>query len=111
VTGRLELALVGEVSAAPAGIATQIVADEPLAAAVSSHDPLAARASRGVSVAILTRAAAGLHAHELRALAITHPRLHGRLQLAWRSDAPTGPAARALVDHARAHLADEDTAG
>jgi len=41
--GRLDLALVGLAATPPAGIATQVVADEPLVAAVSHGDPLAAR--------------------------------------------------------------------
>jgi DNA-binding transcriptional LysR family regulator len=42
-TGKLDLALVGLVTAPPAGIATQVVVDEPLVAAVSHSDPLATR--------------------------------------------------------------------
>jgi len=41
--GRLDLALVGLATTLPPGIATQVVADEPLVAAVSHGDPLAAR--------------------------------------------------------------------
>ncbi len=41
--GRLDLALVGLAATPPADIATQVVADEPLVAAVSHNDPLAAR--------------------------------------------------------------------
>jgi DNA-binding transcriptional LysR family regulator len=42
-TGELDLALVGLATAPPAGIATQVVVDEPLVAAVSHSDPLATR--------------------------------------------------------------------
>ena len=42
-TGELDLALVGLASAPPTGIATQVVVDEQLVAAVSHSDPLATR--------------------------------------------------------------------
>ena len=42
-TGELDLAVVGLATAPPAGIATQVVVDEPLVAAVSHSDPLATR--------------------------------------------------------------------
>jgi DNA-binding transcriptional LysR family regulator len=41
-TGRLDMAVIGLATAAPPGIATQVVIDEALAAAVSATDPLAA---------------------------------------------------------------------
>ena len=42
-SGELDLALVGLATAPPPGIATQVVVDEPLVAAVSRSDPLATR--------------------------------------------------------------------
>jgi DNA-binding transcriptional LysR family regulator len=41
--GELDLALVGLATTPPAGISTQVIVDEPLVAAVSHSDPLAAR--------------------------------------------------------------------
>jgi DNA-binding transcriptional LysR family regulator len=41
--GELDLALVGLATTPPAGITTQVIVDEPLVAAVSHSDPLAAR--------------------------------------------------------------------
>jgi DNA-binding transcriptional LysR family regulator len=42
-TGEIDLALIGLSSTPPAGIATQVVTDQPLVAAVSHRDPLAQR--------------------------------------------------------------------
>ena len=157
--GRLDLALVGLATTLPPGIATQVVADEPLVAAVSHGDPLAARttitldalqqralislpcgtglrsclddacaaagvhphiafeasnpdvlvhlAAQGLGVAILPASIANAHPTELHAIAVTRPRLRGRLALAWRADGPINPAARALIGHARHMLADQ----
>ncbi len=157
--GRLDLALVGLATTLPPGIATQVVADEPLVAAVSHGDPLAARttitldalqqralislprgtglrsclddacaaagvhphiafeasnpdvlvhlAAQGLGVAILPASIANAHLTELHAIAVTRPRLRGRLALAWRADGPINPAARALIGHARHMLADQ----
>ncbi len=156
--GQLDMALVGLAAAPPAGIATQVVADEPLVAAVSHSDPLAARttisleaiqeralitlprgsglrsalddacttagfqpriafeasdpdvlvrlAGRGLGVAILPASVASARSKELHAIAITRPRLRGRIELAWRAEGPISPAARTLVNHARSMLAD-----
>jgi len=157
--GRLDLALVGLATTLPPGIATQVVADEPLVAAVSHGDPLAARttitldalqqralislprgtglrsclddacaaagvhphiafeasnpdvlvhlAAQGLGVAILPASIANAHLTELHAIAVTRPRLCGRLALAWRAGGPINPAARALIGHARHMLADQ----
>jgi DNA-binding transcriptional LysR family regulator len=43
--GRLDLALIGSAGPAPTGLQTAVVADEPLVAAVSTADPLTARAT------------------------------------------------------------------
>jgi DNA-binding transcriptional LysR family regulator len=64
-------------------------------------DVLARLARSGLGVAILPRSAADAYRPELETVDITHPRIRGRLVLAWRSDGPAGPAARAFLDHAR----------
>ncbi len=150
--GQLDLAFVGLGAATPPGIEIQLVADEPLVAAVSKDDVLAARktitleairdrallslprgtglrsclddacagsgfepritleasnlgilahlASRGLGVAILPESVAFANP-ELRAIAVTRPAMRGRLALAWRTDGPISPAARALIGRAR----------
>lgn len=70
----------------------------------SAPTMLAEIAGRGLGVAILPESVAGSRPTELHALAITHPRLRGRIELAWRAQAAVSPAARALRDHARAAL-------
>jgi DNA-binding transcriptional LysR family regulator len=45
VAGQLDMALIGSVSGRPPGVATQVVTDEPLVAAVSPGDALAGRTS------------------------------------------------------------------
>jgi DNA-binding transcriptional LysR family regulator len=141
---------------APAGVEGQIVAEEPLTAAVSADHPLAKRATvtldalrdqplismphgsgqrlvldkacaaagfrphvafeagdprllaelaaRGLGIAVITKAAAEARAGGLRPVEITRPRLQARLALAWRAHGATSPAARALIEHARAQL-------
>jgi DNA-binding transcriptional LysR family regulator len=59
-------------------------------------------AIRGLGVAMLPESVAQAHADVLRAVAITDPEPRGRLELAWRADGPTNPAARALISRARA---------
>lgn len=155
--GRLDVALIGLGRPVPRGIESQVVADEPLVAAVNHGDPLAVRttitlqalqklalislprgtglrsliddacatagfqphiafeasdpnvlaqlAARGMGVAILTESVADAHP-TLHAIAITRPRMRGRLEFAWRSEGPISPAARALISHARITLAD-----
>jgi DNA-binding transcriptional LysR family regulator len=65
---------------------------------------IAQLAIRGLGVAMLPESVAGAHTNELCAVAITDPVPRGRLELAWRADGPTSPAARALVSHARGKL-------
>jgi DNA-binding transcriptional LysR family regulator len=151
--GRVDLALISLWSAPQPGIATQVVIDQPIVAAVAPDDELAGRSSipladlRGRALIALPRgaglrhlveeacAAAGFRPHiafeasepyvlaelagrglgvallpesavrraELHMIAIT-PRLRGRIALAWRSEGPVSPAARALIDRARRHL-------
>jgi DNA-binding transcriptional LysR family regulator len=76
--------------------------------AFEAGDPsvLAQLAVRGLGVAILPESL-GSSYPELHALAITKPRLRSRIELAWRADGPVSPAARALIDYARAALAKE----
>jgi DNA-binding transcriptional LysR family regulator len=158
--GELDLAVIGMPNTAPAGIETQVVADQALVAAVAPEDPLAARkkirldalrdralislprgtgmrstleeacaatgfaprigfeasdpvflaqlAERGLGVAIVPESLAAFYPDDLHAVAITHPAMRGQVALAWRSDGPTSPAARALIQHARAFLASSD---
>ncbi len=72
--------------------------------ALEASDPnvLALLATRSLGVAILTESLAQAHRAELRAVAISRPQLRARLALVWRSQGPNGPAARALIGHARA---------
>jgi DNA-binding transcriptional LysR family regulator len=74
--------------------------------AFEAGDPhvLARLAGRGLGVAILPRSVADAHAAELHVIALTRPRLRGRIALAWRAQGPTSPAARALIGHARTAL-------
>ena len=62
---------------------------------------LARLASRGLGVAILPESVAAANADGLHAIEITHPRMRGRVSLAWRTEGPIGPAARALIRRAR----------
>ena len=154
--GRLDLVLVGSV-ALPRGVATRVVADEALVAAVPRQHALAGRsrisvaalqewplislprgtglracvedacaaagfrphvaleagdprlvtrlAVRGLGVALVTESMARVHAGDVHTIAITGaPR--ARILLAWRAQGVTGPAGRALIEHARAALPD-----
>jgi DNA-binding transcriptional LysR family regulator len=155
-SGQLDLACIGLGTTIPTGVEVQVVADEPLVAAVGPGDRLAGRsgvtleelcegplvslprgtglrasiddacaaaglrprialeasdprvlaqlASRGLGAAILPAIAARAHP-DLHAVVIGPPEMRGRLALAWRSDGPVSPAARALGGHARAALA------
>jgi len=67
---------------------------------------LAQLAVRGLGVAILPESL-GSSYPDLHALTITKPRLRSRVELAWRADGPVSPAARTLIDYARAVLAKE----
>ena len=69
----------------------------------SAPHVLAQLAAQGLGVAILPESTAAFGAG-VHALDIVRPRLRGRIELAWRSDGPVSPAARALVDHARRFL-------
>ncbi len=87
----------------PPGTGLRAILDAACAAAgvtpriaFEASDPrlLAAFAARGFGAAILPAPEAG----GLHALALG---LHGRFALAWREGAPSSPAARALISHAR----------
>ena len=61
-------------------------------------------AVRGLGVAMLPESVAQAHAEVLRAVRLTDPEPRGRLELAWRGDGRTSPAARALIRLARERL-------
>jgi DNA-binding transcriptional LysR family regulator len=71
--------------------------------AFEAGDPLvlAALAARGLGVAVLPRS----NFEGVKPVALTGPMLRSRMELAWREDGPTGPAARALLTHLRTTLA------
>lgn len=155
--GTLDLAWVGLARPCPDGVASQVVADEALVAAVGHSHPLANKSSvrlaelrdrplislpRGTGLrtclddacarigfaphVALEASALGLVAHlaerdlgiailpesvaanspELHPLTVTRPALRSRIEVVWRADGGASPAARALVHHARAVLAE-----
>ncbi|MGH9129903.1 MAG: LysR family transcriptional regulator [Acidimicrobiales bacterium] len=63
-------------------------------------------AARGLGVAILPESFTDAHSNQLHALLITRPGIRAQIELAWRAEGPTSPAARALVNHARSALPD-----
>jgi DNA-binding transcriptional LysR family regulator len=69
-----------------------------------ASDPrmLARLAARGLGLAFLPASVARAHPGGLHTITVTDPAIRGRLALAWRTDGPVSPAARALVTHARA---------
>jgi len=93
----------------PAGSGIRTALDDGFATAglrqriaFEASDPavLSRLAASGLGIAILPAAetTATPPAH-LREIAITHPPMRARLALAWRPDAPNGPATTALVQH------------
>jgi DNA-binding transcriptional LysR family regulator len=99
----------------PRGTGIRSLIDEACAAAgfrprvaFEAGDPnaLARLAGRGLGVAILPESLAGYYREELRTIGIVRPELRGSVDLAWRSEGPTGPAARALIGRAREALGD-----
>ena len=156
ISGTLDLAWVGLAGPPPDGVASQVIADEALVAAVSHFHPLAGKstvrlaeladrplislprgtglrtclddacaslgfaprvaleasalglvaqlAQQDLGIAILPESVAA-HSSELHTLTVTRPTLRSRIELAWRADGGSSPAARALVLHARAVLA------
>ena len=157
VAGELDLAVIAAVDPLPEGLATGVVFDEALVAAVAHDHPLAGRAAialadlqdhalislpagaglragldaawaragirpqialeasdppmlaelaaRGLGVAIVPESITTARPAALHAIAITRPALRGRIELAWRAEGPSSPAARALIGDARAILA------
>jgi DNA-binding transcriptional LysR family regulator len=86
-------------AAAAAGIRLHVAFE------ASSPEALADLAAHGLGVAFLPRPFAEHRSGQLAAIAISPPRLRGRLVLAWRADGPPSPAGRALVSHLRQALA------
>jgi DNA-binding transcriptional LysR family regulator len=74
--------------------------------AFEASDPniLADLAAQGLGVAILPESLGAARTADLRPLTVTAPALRSKLALAWRADTAPGPAARALIRHARAAL-------
>ncbi|WP_431903859.1 LysR family transcriptional regulator [Nonomuraea sp. bgisy101] len=60
--------------------------------------------AKGLGVAVLPEPMVRKNAEILRAVPLDQPRLTGRLVLAWRSQEPATPAARALISHMRRAL-------
>jgi DNA-binding transcriptional LysR family regulator len=98
----------------PRGTGLRAVLDEAFARAgiqprigfeASQPYALAQLASRGLGVAILPQSSAAAYAGPLHVLGIARPRLRGQIVLAWKGDGPVSPAARALVERARARFA------
>jgi DNA-binding transcriptional LysR family regulator len=71
----------------------------------SAPNIVADLASKGLGVAILPESVAEASAGTLKTLRVTRPRMRSRLELAWRADGASSPAARALIGHARTALA------
>lgn len=98
--------------AMPPGTGLRACVDDACAAAgfrpdvaFEAGDPnvLADLAARGLGLAVLPESLGAARA-DLHAAPIVEPELRGRLALAWRAEGPAGPAARALIEHARAAL-------
>ncbi|MEU7788254.1 LysR family transcriptional regulator [Amycolatopsis sp. NPDC049159] len=72
--------------------------------AFEAADPnvLVQLAVRGLGVAIVPESLGRYHRTELRIVGIAGPGLRGVLALAWRTEGPLSPAARALIAFARA---------
>jgi DNA-binding transcriptional LysR family regulator len=152
-TGRIDLAFLSLGGDPPEGLATRVVIEQDLVAAVARGHPLARRstislralaeenliclpkgtglravldgafadaglrprvafeageppvlaeiAAHGLGVAVLPESAARGRPDDLRALPVVRPRLTGRIALAWRTEGPRSPAARALIARAR----------
>ena len=153
--GELDLAVIAAVDPLPHGLATHLVSEEGLVAAVARDHPLARRgtialaelgeheliglppgaglragldaalaragvrprialeandppmlaelAARGLGVAIVPESITSARPDALHAIAL-RPALRGRIELAWRAEGPWSPAARVLIDQARAIL-------
>jgi DNA-binding transcriptional LysR family regulator len=111
--GHLDLSELGRrpVISLPVGTGVRALLDEACAAAgvrprialeASNLGVVAALAARGLGVAIVPASVAAASPAELVTLPIDGPELRGRIALAWRSEGPMSPAARALVRGVRA---------
>src|SRR5690606_36667631 len=60
--------------------------------------------AHGPGLAVRSESAHRALPDDLPAMPIVRPRLTGRIALAWRTDGPRSPAARALMTRARHHL-------
>jgi DNA-binding transcriptional LysR family regulator len=65
---------------------------------------LARLAARGLGLAYLPASVARAYGDGLHVITVSGPEMRGRLALAWRTETPASPAARALIAHARASL-------
>jgi len=85
-----------EQACAAAGVAPHV--------AFEAGDPrvLAELAARGLGVAVVPQSVAVARREQLHTLVITEPALQGRIALAWRTDGPISPPARALITRAHA---------
>jgi DNA-binding transcriptional LysR family regulator len=70
----------------------------------SAPDVVAGLATRGLGVAILSESMTATRHATLHSMTITEPRIRSRLELVWKVDGPTTPAAKALIAHAKHHL-------
>ena len=115
--GSVSLASVAELAVItlPVGTGLRACVDAGYAAvglrprvAFEASDPrmLARLAARGLGLAFLPASVAAAYGDGLRVLTISEPGMRGRLGLAWCTEGPVGPAARALIAHARAALPD-----
>jgi DNA-binding transcriptional LysR family regulator len=77
----------------------------------SDPETVAELAGRGLGVAILPQSVATARPRQLRAIALTRPKLRGRLAFAWRAEGPISPAARTLIRHAGTVLPSSDGVG
>jgi DNA-binding transcriptional LysR family regulator len=77
----------------------------PVSLEASDPRMVAELASRGLGVAILPESLVSSETARLHAITITGPQPRASLALAWRQEAPTGPAGRALIDYARTAVA------
>ncbi len=69
---------------------------------VADPGMLAELAARGLGVTLVPRSLVDHYAGRLRAVEIDGADLRGRVVLAWRAEGPVSPAARALIERARA---------
>ncbi|MEU7835786.1 LysR substrate-binding domain-containing protein [Nonomuraea sp. NPDC049129] len=99
----------------PRGTGLRAALDEACAAAgftphvaFEASEPyvLGQLAAKGLGLAVLPESAVTVAKDDLHVLEITEPRLRGRMAIVWRATGPSGPAARAFIDHARRRLPD-----